>query len=113
MPKLKSVNIKLEHLQHLSLSETGIVIDNYYDINESTDDSGETVEISYDELKVSLLEDIVIREINVDSKESIKNNTFKAADDKCTQEVLKEIRALKKFAEELEDSLLNSISYKI
>ena len=106
MGKLKSVVLKMEHEQCLSLDENGFVIGNYYDLNGQEDPECKHVHISYAEFKEEILDCVIIPKLGEDS---IANNTFRMPNNADTQAVLEEVNKLKRFAEELEEAIKNSI----
>lgn len=106
----KESNISFSLSSHVDVEENGIKIISYIDVGKTQSDEPIEISYSYSQWKNDLISSYIIPEKGLGFDKSIEEGRYRAPkDDLATEEVLKEIRALKKFAEDLEKEFSNNI----
>lgn len=106
---LKSTKLNTEIVTGLALIDEGIEVSTYIDTNDQQMEEPFKHVFNYDELKVTILDSIVIGGAGSEKLKNIKEGNYKLNGDNATLEILSEVTKLKEFAESLEKEMKSKL----
>ena len=109
---LRSTRLKTEIVTGFALINEGLEILTYIDTNGQQMEDPIKHVFNYEELKINILDSIVIGGVGSEKLENIKNGNYKLDKDEATLEIISEVTKLKEFAESLEKEMTKNLKNK-
>lgn len=106
---LKTTDLNSKLITGFNLSKDGLVVSTYLDTNECQMTESIESSFTFEEMKDSIVHDIVNGKIGITINESIKDGSYEIRDSLEVREVLGEVTKFKEFFESLEKEMKDKI----